>query len=110
MYFAFCFSCSWARYSLPALRRRVRPCWPGGEGRRSSAPRPFSFSKMLVARRRAARPLGPVYRAMGSGPATLGLTAAVVGDGGDVLDRRDLDAGALDAAHRGVTSGAGALD
>ena len=32
MYFAFCFSCSWARYSLPLLRRRVRPWVPGGNG------------------------------------------------------------------------------
>ena len=32
MYLAFCFSCSWARYSLPALRRRVRPCGAGREG------------------------------------------------------------------------------
>ena len=60
MYFAFCFSCSWARYSLPALRRRVRPWAPGGKGRRSSALRPFSFSKMLVDRRRETRTFGPV--------------------------------------------------
>ena len=44
----------------PALRRRVRPCWPGGNGRRSSARRPFSFSKMLVPRRRETRTFGPV--------------------------------------------------
>ena len=38
MYFAFCFSCSWVRYSLALERRRVRPCAPGGNGRRVTIP------------------------------------------------------------------------
>ena len=57
---AFCFSWSCARYSEPLLRRRVRPCAPGGCGRRSSARRPLSFSKMLVLSRRDSLTLGPV--------------------------------------------------
>src|SRR5215207_485716 len=40
----------------------------------------------------------------------LGRTAAVVRHRRDVLDRRHLDARALDRAHRGVTARAGALD
>src|SRR4029078_5959924 len=101
MYLAFCFSCSWTRYSEPLLRRRSRPCAPGGKGRRSSALRPLSFSKMLVPRRREVFTFGPGYRAicqrpLVSDPAPLGLAAAVVGHGRDVLDGRHLDAGFLD--------------
>src|SRR5262249_47331504 len=45
-----------------------------------------------------------------SDPAPLGLAAAVVGDGGDVLDAGDLDAGALERPDGGLAAGAGALD
>src|SRR5579859_6668722 len=41
---------------------------------------------------------------------TLRRAAAVVRDGGDVLDGADLQAGGLDGADRGLTTGARALD
>src|SRR6188474_3553935 len=44
-----------------------------------------------------------------SAATTLGLAAAVVGNGGDVLDRGDLDAGVLDGADGGVAARARAL-
>src|SRR3954452_14453274 len=43
-------------------------------------------------------------------PAPLSGAAAVVCLGGDVLDARDLEAGGLEAADRGLATGAGALD
>ena len=59
--------CTWPSASpgldqvLAALvRRRVRPWAPGRYGRRSSALRPLSFSKMLVPRRRIEPTFGPV--------------------------------------------------
>src|SRR3954454_9764780 len=43
-------------------------------------------------------------------PAPLAGAAAVVCLRGDVLDARDLEAGGLEAANRGLAAGAGALD
>src|SRR4029450_3495921 len=45
-----------------------------------------------------------------SDPAPLGRAAAVVGDGGDVLDAGDLDAGVLDRADGGLAARPRALD
>src|SRR5690242_5286297 len=64
---------------------------------------------MLVLRRRETRARGPVYRDMSDPPALRG-TAAVVRHGGDVLDARDLDAGVLDRADRGLATRARPLD
>ena len=49
------------------------------------------------------------FSGSGSAATTLGLAAAVVGNGGDVLDRGDLDAGVLDGADGGVAARARAL-
>src|SRR5690606_11606035 len=40
----------------------------------------------------------------------LGRAAAVVGDGGYVTNERDLEAGGIDGAHGGFTTGTGTLD
>src|SRR5215211_6123653 len=108
---AFCFSRSWSKYSLS--RMRPRPCWPGGYGLRSTghfivshlAPLRNSF----IRSRRQSRQTAPVYRAMTSDPPALGRATTVVRDRGDVLDADDLDAGVLDGADGGLTTGAGAL-
>src|SRR4051794_16535971 len=96
------------RYSEALPRRRVRPCSPGGYGRLSSALVSPAVPQMLVLSRRDTRARGPVYRAM-SDPPPLGGTAAVVRHRRDVLDARDLDAGVLDRADRGLTTGPRAL-
>src|SRR6188472_1763004 len=56
---AFCFSCSWVRYSFSWIRRR--PCWPGGNGRSSKFLSPPTRSTLS---RRDFLVMGPVYRAM----------------------------------------------
>ena len=98
--------CSWpsaspaaaARYSLPVLRRRVRPCSPGGYGRRSRALRALVVLEDVGAEAARDAHLGTGVTSHGSDPPPLGRAAAVVRHRGDVLDAGDLDAGVLDAS------------
>src|SRR5918992_2408406 len=113
---AFCFSRSCRLYSLSLSR--PRPCSPGGYGRFSTGHLGLShlepLRKSLVFSRRQSLQSGPVYLANGllalSDAAPLGGAAAVVGDGGHVMDALDLQAGGLQGADCRLTAGARALD
>src|ERR1700730_16792843 len=94
------------------------PCCPGDVMlRRSRVHLVTHFSplrKSLTPSRRQRRQTGSWGLAMwllrDSDAAPLGRAATVVRDGRDVGDRRDLQAGGLQAADCGLAAGAGALD
>src|SRR6516162_9649109 len=111
---AFCFSRICSRYSLSFWR--ILPCSPGGYGRISIGHfgeshfeplrNSFTFS------RRHSLQSAPVYRAisLSSDPAPLGRTAAIVRNGGNVLDGTHLETGRLQRPDRGLPAGTRALD
>src|SRR6516162_341247 len=111
---AFCFSRICSRYSLSFWR--ILPCSPGGYGRISIGHfgeshfeplrNSFTFS------RRHSLQSAPVYRAisLSSDPAPLGRTAAIVRNGGNVLDGTHLKAGRLQRPDRRLPAGARSLD
>src|SRR5215471_7686181 len=111
---AFCFSRICRRYSLSFWR--ILPCSPGGYGRISIGH--FGESHLLPLRnsltfsRRHSLQSAPVYRAisLSSDPAPLGRTAAIVRNGGDVLDGAHLKTGRLQRPDRGLPAGARPLD
>src|SRR4029079_14151659 len=67
------------------------------------------FEAVVAERGRARHFRDGVTSHVRSGPAALRLAAAVVGYGGDVFDRGDLDARLLNAANCGVAPGTGTL-
>src|ERR1700677_3589751 len=111
---AFCFSRICSRYSLSFCL--MRPCSPGGYGRISMAHLGPShrapFRNSFTFSRRHSLQSGPVYRAisLSSHPPTLGRAAAIMRNGGDVLDGPDLKAGRLQRPDRGLAAGARSLD
>src|SRR3984957_12391243 len=111
---AFCFSRICSRYSLSLAR--MRPCSPGGYGRISMAhfgPSHLEpFRNSFTFSRRHSLQSGPVYRAisLSSHPPTLGRAAAIVRNGGDVLNGTDLEAGRLQRPDGGFPAGARSLD
>src|SRR5215472_17162988 len=70
------------------------------------------FKKSFTFSRRHSLQSAPVYRAisLSSDPAPLGRTAAIVRNGGNVLDRTNLKAGCLQRPDRGLPSGTWSLD
>src|SRR3984957_8775663 len=111
---AFCFSRIWSRYSLSFWR--MRPCSPGGYGRISighlgpSHLEPFRNS--FTFSRRHSLQSAPVYRAisLSSDAPTLGRAAAIMRNGGDVLNGTDLKTGRLQRPDGGLPAGARSLD
>src|SRR5215472_11984366 len=70
------------------------------------------FRKSFTFSRRHSLQSAPVYRAisLSSDPAPLGRTAAIVRNGGDILDGSDLKTGRLQRPDRGLPAGARPLD
>ena len=111
MYFAFCFSCSWARYSLPALRRRVRPCCAGREGATLER-----LATLLVLEDVGAEATRDAHLRAGVTSHVdqvlrrLGWRQPLCGTGVTSLIEVTSMPVCLDAAHGGVAARAGALD
>src|SRR5580693_6850940 len=94
----------------------MRPCSPGGYGRISMAHLGPShrapFRNSFTFSRRHSLQSGPVYRAisLSSDSPTLGRAAAIVRNGGHILDGADLKAGRLQRPDGGLPAGARSLD
>src|ERR1700722_12345362 len=94
----------------------MRPCYTGGYRRISMAHLGPShrapFRNSFTFSRRHSLQSGPVYRAisLSSHPPTLGRAAAIMRNGGNVLDGTDLEAGRLQRPEGGPPAGARSLD
>src|SRR6188768_1113359 len=105
---SFCFSRSCAPYSdRPVRRSPFTP--PGGTCSLhllSSGLAPLLRNRSVPSRRDSLH-LGPIYRAISTSDAPLlGRTTTVMRDRRDVFDAGDLQAAAVERAHRGLATGA----